>query len=56
MSLLHEEKAMDDAGQFRGFNFKAFHLAEVAFSENIMGRVDVLYRKFKMTARQVVSR
>lgn len=56
MLLMHEEKDLDDSGQFSGFNFKAFHLAEVAFSENILGRVDTIYRKFKLTARQAESR
>lgn len=56
MSLMHEEKAMTEDGKFSGFNFKAWHLAECAWSENILGRVDLVYRKFKMTARQAVQR
>lgn len=56
MSLLHEERQLDDNAQFTGFNFKLFHQAEVAWSENIFGRVDTVYRKFKMTGRQILSR
>jgi hypothetical protein len=56
MVLMHEEKDINADGQFSGFNFKAWHLAEVAWAENMFGRVDVINRKFKMTARQANQR
>jgi hypothetical protein len=56
MILMHEERDMDAAGGFSGFNFRAWHLAEVAWSENIFGRVDTVYRRFKMTAKQAHQR
>jgi hypothetical protein len=54
--LMQEELDMDDDGGFAGFNFKAWHLSEVAWSENMKGSVDVVYRKFKLTARQAAER
>tara|TARA_B110000037_G_scaffold175768_1_gene200483 strand:+ start:1067 stop:2716 length:1650 start_codon:yes stop_codon:yes gene_type:complete len=38
--------------QFDGFNFRACHLAEVVISENEEGRIDTVFRKLKLTARQ----
>ena len=54
MVLMHEEKRENN--RFAGFKFTAWHLGEVAFSENKDGVVDVLYRKFKLTARQAVEK
>jgi hypothetical protein len=56
MILMHEEKDVNADGEFSGFQFKAWHLAQVAWSENVSGRVDIIYRKFKMTARQAAER
>jgi hypothetical protein len=56
MILMHDELEMDKNGGFSGFNFKAWHLAEVAWSENMRGKVDLVYRKFKFTARQAFEK
>jgi len=39
-------------GGFDGFNFRACHLAEVVISESAEGRIDTVFRKLKLTARQ----
>lgn len=46
MVLLHEA---DENGDL---NFNAWHLGQVAFTENNKGLVDKVVRKFKLTARQ----
>lgn len=50
MIVLHDE--LNDSGQFTGMNFAAWHLSEVAYSENWLGIVDCVYRKFKLTLKQ----
>ena len=42
--------------QFDGFNFRACHLAEVVISENEEGKVDTVFRKLKLTARQAYQK
>ena len=37
---------------WEGFNFRALHLADVLIAENADGKVDTIYRKIEMTARQ----
>ena len=37
---------------FDGFNFRACHLAEVVIAESEEGRIDTVFRKLKLTARQ----
>lgn len=54
MLLLHDQKEISDNG-FEGFKFQALHLAEIAFTENADGVVDVLYRRFRLTARQAIE-
>lgn len=56
MVLLAEEADRDVAGEFGGFRFEAVHLSQVAFTENKNGLVDILYRKFKMTLRQLMEK
>lgn len=56
MALMHEDKGYDDEGRFSGFQFKAFHLSELVWQENALGRVDVAYRTFCLTAKQAVER
>lgn len=57
MCLMHEENdTLSDTGTFSGFRFKAWHLAECAWAEGANGDVAVVYRKFKMTARQSMER
>jgi hypothetical protein len=41
---------------FDGFNFKACHLAEVVISESEEGKVDTVFRKLKLTARQAYQK
>ncbi len=36
--------------------FSARHIAEICISENMNDKVDTVFRKFKMTARQIVQR
>ena len=38
-----------------GIHFNTLHIAEYFIQENSTGRVDTLYRKYKMTARQAVQ-
>ena len=38
-----------------GIHFNALHIAEFYISENVNGRVDTLYRKYKLSARQAVQ-
>ena len=39
-----------------GLRFSARHIAELFISENMQGRIDTVYRKFKMTARAMNQR
>src|SRR3990167_2286730 len=54
MVLLHEQKD-ESSIAFSGFKFNALHLGEVAFCENNEGIADTLYRRFKMTAKQIAE-
>lgn len=56
MILFQEDMGLDDDSQWRGFHFKAWALAETAFSENSDGVVDVFYKKFQMTLRQAIEK
>ena len=56
MAFLQEEEDHDDGGRFKGFRFKAVHLSEIAWAENEKGIVDLVYRRFKLTAKQAVER
>ena len=38
-----------------GIHFNALHIKEYFIAENINGKVDTLYRKYKLTARQAVQ-
>ena len=38
-----------------GIHFNCLHIAEYFIQENINGKVDTLYRKYKLTARQAVQ-
>ena len=46
---------VDDIVGF-GMRYKSIHLSEIYFSENHVGIVDVVHRKFEMTARQAAER
>lgn len=50
MGMSLQEKAKNAAGQFTGVIFKNWPIAEYVFKENEEGRVDTIYRKFKLTA------
>ena len=41
---------------FDGFNFRACHLAEVVIAESEEGRIDTVFRKIKLTARQAYQK
>jgi hypothetical protein len=38
-----------------GIHFNTLHIAEYYIQENVNGKVDTLYRKYKLTARQAVQ-
>ncbi len=40
----------------KGIRFSAIHISEVYIAQNAFGIVDTVYRKFQMTARQMVQR
>ena len=42
--------------EFDGFNFRACHLAEVVIAESENGRIDTIFRKLKLTARQAYQK
>ena len=46
---------VDDIVGF-GLRYKSVHLSEIFFSENHVGMVDKVHRKFEMTARQAAER
>lgn len=46
---------VDDIAGF-GLRYKSIHLSEIYFSENHVGIVDKVHRKFEMTARQAAER
>jgi hypothetical protein len=46
---------VDDIVGF-GIRYKSIHLSEIYFSENHVGVVDKVHRKFEMTARQAAER
>lgn len=56
MVLFQEEDPLSDKEGFGGFRFNAWHLSEVAFLENEAGIADTVYRKFKMTLKQLMER
>lgn len=43
---------LQDVDLISGVRFRAIHLSELAFAENARGIVDVVYRKFPLTAKQ----
>lgn len=55
MVVIQEEREPGPNGEFRGFVFKAWHLSEVAWMDNKDGSADVIFRRFKMTAKQAVE-
>ena len=56
MSLMQDALPLTPNGLFGGFHFKAWHLAKVAFDENMLGQVDKVYRKFEYTKSQAIER
>jgi hypothetical protein len=55
MALLHDQEEPTLEG-FGGFRFQALHLSEIAIAENSKGLIDMVFRKFKLTARQAVEK
>lgn len=55
MALFVEEEEKED-GVFSGVRFEAWHLSQIAISENKNGLVDTVYRKFKLTAKQLIDK
>ncbi len=56
MILFHEDSERRPGKDFNGFRFTAWHIAEVAWCENSEGVVDTIYRKFKLTAKQILEK
>jgi hypothetical protein len=56
MALFIEEADRELAGEFNGLRFEAWHLSQIAIVENKDGAVDTVYRKFKMTAKQIAEK
>jgi hypothetical protein len=54
MIIFHEELEKD--GVFQGFNFTAWHIAELCFVENALGIIDTVYRKFKLSLKQAAEK
>ena len=55
MVLFHE--TLDDSTlAFSGFNFRSIHLSEISFEENHRGEVTRVYRRFPLTAEQVIQK
>lgn len=50
------EEKFDKNNKFVGFNFKTWHIGEVAYCENEFGVVDTVYRKFTMTVKQALGK
>lgn len=48
--------SVNEGGKFLGFNFKAWHLSQLAWAEDQDSLVSVVHRKFKMTVRQAMDR
>lgn len=42
--------------QMRGLRYRNIHLGELFFAANFQGQVDKVYRRFKMTLRQIAQR
>jgi hypothetical protein len=55
MVIFHDEE-VDSKGNWQGFRFKVWSLADCAWSENASGRVDTVARRFRLTARQAVEK
>lgn len=54
--LLVEERDPIASGGFGGFRFRALPPVEYCIAENAHGRVDTVYRQFKLTCRQILQR
>ena len=54
--LLVEERTLPASGEFGGFRFRAIPPSEYCLDEDVHGRVDTIYRQFKLSARQILQR
>ena len=56
MALFQDVEASEDAeGPEEKFKFKSLHMAEAVFAENANGKIDTVFRKFKMTIKQILE-
>lgn len=53
-AIFHEELENGDGGI--KYNFCCWHLGEIAIAENAIGVVDTIYRKFRMTLKQLYEK
>lgn len=56
MVIFHEERKKGRNGEYKGVTFGNLPVSQCAWSENSEGLVDELYRKVRMTARQVFEK
>lgn len=56
MAIFHEQKEDPKTGEFKGYRFTALHLSQIAWAEDKDGIVDTVFRKFSMTAKQIVEK
>jgi len=52
MLVERRQNTTGDIDDFEKLNFRTIHLSEVAIAEDVDGKVDTIYRKLKLTARQ----
>ena len=55
VQLWLEDSARRMYDTFNESNFNTLHIAEYFIQENVSGKVDTLYRKYKLTARQAIE-
>lgn len=47
---------LQEEGENKAFRFRAIHLKEIVFQQNHEGKIDRVYRKFKLSARQAIQK
>lgn len=56
MAIFHEQQDEDNGNLFNGFKFTSLHLGQVVWAEDKNGLVDTIFRKFPMTAKQILEK
>jgi len=56
MALFAEAAPRDRNGNFTGIRFNTWSLSEIAFTEDAEGKVKTIYRQFRLTAHQLISK